>query len=246
MKKKNFLMLTVFLTVTFIIASITDSSTKIVQPPTAETGAPSENHCGNSSCHNTATNTGGGTLNVSFNQSTYTPDSTYIVSVSTNETGKKRFGFEATMLDASNTKAGTFSLINLANTSLQTAASTRQYAGHKSATGNKTWTFKWKAPSTNIGDVTIYVSSICADSNGLKTGDHCYTTSLVFQPNPFIAVEGISDVTDFVTVQNPVTDKMFVEFFELKLTNILSVTGFCTVTKSVTSEIPLTAINGFG
>ncbi len=213
MKRKSMLAIiaSTVLSFTFILMT-TESYTKVAQPPTVNTGAPAETTCGKSGCHNTTPNTFTGTLNVSFNQPFYKPDSTYTVTVTTAETGMTRFGFEATVLDGSNNKQGIWSLINLNTTSLQTAANNRSYVGHKTANTTNSWTFDWQAPSTNVGDVTIYVASICANNNNGSSGDHCYTTSLVFQPNPFSSLSAINNSPDFLTVQNPVAEKMYVSF----------------------------------
>lgn len=213
MKRKNLITIIATSAIALIFVFLTtDSYTKILQAPTIATGAPSENTCGKSGCHNTTPNSFTGTLDVSFNQPFYKPDSTYVVTVSTNETGMTRFGFSSTVLDGSDVKQGTWSLSNVINTSLQTAANNRAYVGHKSANTTNSWTFNWKAPSTNVGDVTIYVASICGNANNSSSGDHCYTTSLVFQPNPFSVVSELTNDKNSLLVQNPVTDKLFVSF----------------------------------
>ncbi len=213
MKRKNLITIIATSSIALIFVFLTtDSYTKILKPPTNATGAPSENTCGKSGCHNTTPNSFTGTLDVSINQPFYKPDSTYEVTVSTNESGMARFGFSSTLLDGSGVKQGIWSLSNVINTSIQTAANNRAYVGHQSANTTNSWTFNWQAPPSNVGDVTIYVASICGNANNSSAGDHCYTTSLIFQPDPFSAVSELKDENNSLLVQNPVTDKLCVSF----------------------------------
>lgn len=213
MKRKNLISLiaTSAISLIFILLT-TESQTKIAQPPTIQTGAPSETTCGKSGCHNTAPNSFSGTLSITCNQSFYTPDSTYVFTITTSETGMTRFGFEATLLDASNIKRGVWAIINTTTTTLQTATNNRSYVGHKTANSTNSWSFEWTAPSTNVGDVTIYVASICADNNNSSGGDHCYTNSLVLQPQMSSVKAILNSENNFQLIQNPVIDKIIVSY----------------------------------
>ncbi len=190
----------------------TQSSTHPNAPDWGYTGAPSENTCGKSTCHNNTPNTGNGSVSITFNSQFYIPGNTYLVTVSTDEAGMGRFGFETNCLDASNVKQGTAALINTTNTSLNTTTLNRWYVGHKSAGTTKTWTYNWTAPATNAGDLTFYVASLCANNNNNSTGDHCYTTTAVFQPQ-LSAVNSVANArNNFELIQNPVSDKITVNY----------------------------------
>ncbi|HAP01037.1 MAG TPA: hypothetical protein DCQ93_03835 [Bacteroidetes bacterium] len=216
--KKNLLL-------TFISASIlcfaltlitSESSTHPTNPDWGYTGAPLnssfENTCGKSTCHNYSTANFTGTLSVSADSQYYNPGNTYTITVSIDETGINKFGFEICCLDASNVKAGTASLINTAITSNNTTVNNRWYVGHHSANSTKVWQFNWTAPSTNVGDVTFYATGVCANGDGHDTGDHVGKTTFVFSPNPFNGVADVEANGSSLLIQNPVSDKILVSF----------------------------------
>lgn len=214
---KKFALLS-FITVAIVFASVTESFTKKAQPPTAKTGAPSESTCGSTAtgCHNTAPNSFTGTLTVDFGQTSYSPGQTLTVTVTTSESGMTRFGFEGTMLDGSNAKAGDFAIINTATTSLQNSGN-KQYIGHKAAGTTNSWTFEWTAPG-GVGPVTFYLSSICGNANNSASGDHCYlaTQVLDFLPNGVTEVKG---VTDFLTIENSIASTISLQYLSSANTN---------------------------
>lgn len=210
MKKTNIILLSFFVTALFIFSSINTGFTKKTQPPVSRTGAPTESHCGSSTCHNTTPNTSGGTLSVTFNPTTYLPGQVVEVTVATNEAGMTRYGFEGTILDASNTKQGTFAVIDAVTTTVQTGGA-RQYAGHKNAGTTNSWTFNWTAPSTGAGALTMYVASICANANNSSSGDHCYTTTGSLPQNS-VGVNEVTGASAFMNVQNPVVNNLSISF----------------------------------
>lgn len=172
----------------------------------AYSGAPSESNC--TSCH-TGTAVTSGTkwdkisLTSNFTGNGYIPDSTYTVTLKYIESGKTKFGFLMTCLDAKNDKAiGTSTCFTNLSTGVRTMTSTtsvsgntRYYIGHNSsgtsATGSGgtdtvTWSFKWKAPSSNIGDVKFYVSLNVTNNNGSESGDAIYTKSFTLSPSSLL------------------------------------------------------------
>lgn len=181
----------------------------------AYTGAPSESNC--TSCH-TGTAVTSGTkwdkisLTSNFTGNGYIPDSTYTVTLKYIESGKTKFGFLMTCLDAKTDKAiGTSTCFTNLSTGVRTMTSTtsvsgntRYYIGHNSsgtsATGSGgtdtvTWSFKWKAPSSNIGDVKFYVSLNVTNNNGSESGDAIYTKSFSLSPSTLLptAKAGLAD-----------------------------------------------------
>lgn len=121
----------------------------------------------------------------------YVPDSTYEITVSYVESGKNKFGFSATALKASdNSKAGDFTLLSTSTTGLGTAmvnSNTRQYVHQKSSgtagSGKIDWTFEWTAPSTNEGDVKVYVALNASNSNGNASGDKIVLRNFTIPPS---------------------------------------------------------------
>lgn len=178
--------------------------TKQAQPPTIRTGAPGENTCGTSTCHNAAPNIGSGNIQITFNGANgkYTPGQNYTLTFTVTQTGITRFGFEGTALTPTNSPAGIFTVQNPSTTSLQTGTNTRQYVGHKNANNNpnvNTWTVNWQAPTTNVGTVTVYACGISSNADGHSTGDQLYKTTL---PIDCIFGAGVNDGSvDFAGLQ---------------------------------------------
>lgn len=173
----------------YLILAIESVFTNGVQPPAGRTGctvAPTETTCGISTCHNNTPNTGGGSLTVTFSDTSlnYVPGQTYDMTVATSETGKVKFGFEITVADGNGDSVGTF-IIPTGITNISSplgGINHRKYLGHKTASGNNTWSFQWKAPAIDKGQLCFYLASNCANGNGQSTGDHIYTTSLCILP----------------------------------------------------------------
>lgn len=163
-----------------------------------KTGAPNENTC--TSCHGGSVVTSGTQharirMNVDLTGNGYIPDSTYKITVTYAETGKSRFGFQLTALNASNQAAGTFSSsTRTATFSSSVNGSTRYYIEHNStgsssiSTDSTAWTFDWKAPSSNVGDITFYLALNSANNNGSTSGDVIYNKTFKISASTLLPV----------------------------------------------------------
>src|SRR5256714_4093483 len=159
-------------------------------PPAGYTHAPGELDC--SDCHTTpAQSTGTISLNAPQH---YTPGQTYDITVThaTADPTRVRWGFELTALDAADQKAGALAPADAFTQILngQGPFPARQYIEHTAA-GNfsgqqngATWTFKWTAPSDDVGAVTFYVAGNQANGDDNSSGDNIYFTfsAATFQP----------------------------------------------------------------
>lgn len=98
--------------------------------PPSSTGAPGESSCAKSGCHDTFDeNTGIATIGLEVGEglTSYVPGNTYTVKVSIQDDLKVRFGFEAVVLQDSNTKnAGTLAVTHPNKTQIITNSSTLQ------------------------------------------------------------------------------------------------------------------------
>lgn len=153
------------------------------------TGAPGESTC--ASCHNATLKIGGTESTLTFKDSAntvitdYKPNHTYNLTFAYSIDGKK--GFQVVALDAQNKQAGT---LTAGSNTRVTSQSNKQYLNHSNATSSS-WTFKWKAPATNVGDITFYVatgnlSSIYKSSYKLSAFvDTTKTNSIVVNENNF-------------------------------------------------------------
>jgi len=154
-------------------------------PPAGETGAPGEGTC--VQCHfGSALNSGPGQFTISA-PSTYVPGNTYQITVqhTTSDQSRRRWGFEVTVLDSSNNKAGDLQSTSGFTQVLNNTGPTgnRQYIEHTSSgtfngtTGGATWTFNWVAPATAAGTITFYAAGNEANGDGTPSGDQIYTTT---------------------------------------------------------------------
>lgn len=147
-------------------------------PGDGRTGAPGEGSC--LDCHSGSP--GDGSVLITGVPPSYTPDMTYTVTVTLQDQGQSRWGFELTAKDASANGAGSFTVTDAVNTQLsdnsapsadymkQTSAGT--YNG--TANGPVTWQFDWTAPSTDVGTITFYAAGNAANGNGSTSGDFIY------------------------------------------------------------------------
>jgi hypothetical protein len=204
--------LTIVMSTFFMLVILQMSSLKLksndAQPPQAGVaGDPGETTCNN--CHTGTTTVSAGvftlklspdsaglagTANIVTASTQYIPDSTQWVSIELTGTNGNtpKYGFQLTALDTANNQAGTFTLTNTTNTSMQSSSFTgRFYVGHKAANATTTaWSFKWKAPHS--GKVTFYYTGNIANGDGTDIGDDVYESSSSVTAGPVI--NGIADI----------------------------------------------------
>ncbi len=165
---------------------------------TPKTGAPSETTC--TSCHNSYSVQTSGTkhdkikLSIPFTGGGYIPDSTYRVTISYRETNISRYGFQITALNQKNEAAGTFSNINSrVQTFSSTVAGATRYYAEQTSTGTSAvsgdsvaWTFEWKAPSSNVGDIKFYLALNVTNNSSGVTGDYIYNKTFTISPSSLL------------------------------------------------------------
>ena len=161
-------------------------------PPASRTGAPAIGGVGSeptcTDCHVTfPLNAAGATLEILDVPEFYLPDTTYTLRVRMSSTfaGGRRWGFQVTAVRASNGQGiGTFNIVGLTGIQVVSGAgsfATRRYVEHNSAgtfannPGPVEWTFRWRAPNSNVGRVHFFVAGNAANNSGTNSGDHIYT-----------------------------------------------------------------------
>jgi len=151
-------------------------------PADGFTGAPGENTC--QFCHQHGP--GDGLLQLLGAPVEYQPNQTYNLTVSLEDPGQQRWGFELTAIDADGDGAGIFAITDPVNSQLSDndPSTARDYVKHTSAgtyngtiDGPVTWEFQWTAPGGDVGDVTFYAAGNAADGDGTPLGNYIYTTS---------------------------------------------------------------------
>ena len=174
-------------------------------PPAGYTGAPGEEPEACAECHVPA-DAGTGHISITAPQ-TYVPGQTYPITVThTNaDQTRLRWGFELTVLDTSDEKAGDLESIDGLTQLLnnQGPGGARQYIEHTAAgtfvgqQNGASWTFNWTAPATDVGPVTFYTAGNQANNDGNTSGDYVYKT--------FVASAPASSTPDFVLTVTPST-----------------------------------------
>ncbi|MDP2175390.1 MAG: choice-of-anchor V domain-containing protein [Bacteroidota bacterium] len=164
------------------------------------TNAPNESNC--TSCHGGSLITTGTQLNSlrfggNFTGNGYLPDSTYTLAVTFKQTGRSKFGFQITALNASNDPIGSFTNTNnrTSRVTATVSSKTREYIQHTSTgtanvgTDSTRWTFDWKAPNSNVGKITFYVVVMATDNNNSNnSGDLVYAKTFEVLPSSLLPV----------------------------------------------------------
>ena len=172
-------------------------------PPAGYTGAPGEEPEACAECH-VPPDAGTGTISITAPQ-TYVPGQTYPITVthSNPDPTRLRWGFQLTVLDTSDEKAGelqnTTPLTQILNN--QGPGNARQYIEHAAGgtfigqSNGASWTFNWTAPAEDIGPVTFYTAGNQANNDGNTSGDNIYRT--------FVASAPASTTPDFALSVSP-------------------------------------------
>ena len=163
-------------------------------PVDGMTGAPGEFTC--VECHiSYPLNSGNGSFSLA-GPPTWQSGQTYTITVTLQDPGQQRWGFEATQLGV-----GTFSLLEPLRTQLG-AFDGREYVKHTEEgttpgllDGPSVWTFAWTAPETpGAGTVTLYAAGNASNWSREPDGDYIYTTSLAI-PEMLPAPEAVLDLS---------------------------------------------------
>ena len=200
-----------FLLLSIAVVSEVVSYTSGASP--AYTGAISEGNC--TSCHSSYSLVTSGTqwnrirMRSNIPSTGYLPDSTYTITITYAESGISKFGFQLTGLDTTNAAAGTFSTSDTRTSTSSTSVGgkTRYYIGQTTtgsarvATDSAAWTFKWKAPSTNVGKVKFFTTVNATNNNGSDNGDYIYKKDFTITPSTLLSVAS-AKIADPVTCSN--------------------------------------------
>ncbi len=186
-----------------------------------QTGSPGESSCNQSGCHSSfALNTAGGSVTLASDMVgwAYVPGVTYNMTLKVARPGSRLFGLSLEALTTANANAGTLTITNAAQTAIGTrtiSGVSRRSVTHVSGGGasndSMKFAFRWVAPATNIGNVTVYFSGLCANADGGTNGDYAYTGTRVL--TPFVSTFNRSlNVIEFSVFPNPVREKIHVRY----------------------------------
>lgn len=231
MNKKHVL-LSVFLVATLAILNVKQGASKIAGPPAGSVNDPiTQVTCAQSGCHPSSAITpingdlnlkiGVGNPTSDLNGFVYTPGTQYSIGLSLQQAVTALhpyYGFQIVALDANNKQAGIMAtLANSPNTKIvtDTAATPRQYMGHKAAGTNRTWGFKWTSPGTCVGPVTFYYAyNKCASDslNPTVPSGTIYAGTATSTCNGVGIQDITSKVADLYIFPNPITNRFGLSF----------------------------------
>ncbi len=204
------------LSVFWIYDSATQPAHSNVQgAPAGHTGAPGEQTCAKSTCHDTNGEIDKMDLISSdIPAEGYTPGTTYTIMATIDSMGVDEFGFQITAVDENDDFTGTFATIN-ANTKLVggDAYVTHTQAGTV-ASDSKTWAMEWQAPPAGTGNVAFHAAFNATNNNSGKTGDQIIVT--VYDISEKIDMPmGVNDPNDndqFMVYANTAAKQLHVQY----------------------------------
>ena len=140
-----------------------------VNPPEGRTGAPGEPDC--TQCHAGTTQSGFGIVDFTYSgtDQKYVEGQTYSMTIGSISGSKN--GFEMVVLDENDENAGSF--ISGTNSNVITSNG-REYIRQSSSLGISSWSFDWVAPSTDVGDLTVYYAYNKSNNDNSPSGDPIY------------------------------------------------------------------------
>ncbi len=161
--------------------------------PASHTGAPGEQTCATSGCHDDNTVNSGSavlTIDVGSGITQYVAGQTYAIKVKISDANVNRFGFQLLALDnQTNSNVGTFQITDPARTQfmknehvatlLNRNYVTYTFNGTDAIAGSSEWTVNWTAPATNVGPITFYAGGVSANDDMSDKGDYSYTATKV-------------------------------------------------------------------
>lgn len=177
---------------------ITSGTLRTAGPGARLTNAPGEGTC--TSCHggtaiSSGTNWDRIRMDAPFTGNGYIPDSVYRITISSRQAGIVKYGFQATVLtETGDNPAGDLRTLDtrVQRYTSNVSGQTRQYMGHTSSgtsavTGDSVaWTFEWTAPSSNVGNVVLYLSFMSTNNNNASSGDVIYVKTFTISPSSLL------------------------------------------------------------
>jgi hypothetical protein len=179
---------------------------------TGRTGSPGESTC--SGCHGG----GSGTTNVSlsaspsFTANQFIPGQTYTLGITVSNNSFSKFGFNAEILNSSNTNAGNItsglSGVQVVNTTRKNVTQTTP----KTGTGSATFQFVWVAPLS--GTATVYASGNAVDGTGGTGGDTPSNSLFVLTANSGAGINEnvLSGISGVNVYPNPIRSEFRISY----------------------------------
>ena len=176
----NYFTMSRFYLIFALLVSMTLLVANQANPPNGKTGAPGENTC--TECHSIGSGTQDGEITLAGIPATIEPLTAYVLTItSSNPNGVADLaGFQMTILNGSNQKAGVMSAPSSSSTI--SAQSGKEYWEHNPAvaypmSNSVSWTVTWTSPAGPGGTtITAYAAGNIAQDNNNTTLDKIVTT----------------------------------------------------------------------
>ncbi|MBI4750139.1 MAG: hypothetical protein HY774_16760 [Acidobacteria bacterium] len=151
------------------------------------------------SCHDSfELNSGSGVVTLTGVPQMYQPGQTYPLTLTVQQAGRQRWGFQLTAVASTGETAGTFVVTDPINTQLRSTTFdqiTRTYIEH-TQTGTFAgtprmgrWTFSWTAPAQDRGSVSFYFTGNAANNDTTNQQDFIYSgAEIANSPSTQLAV----------------------------------------------------------
>lgn len=177
--------------------------------PSGSTGSPGDNAtCAQTDCHVGTAKPMDGLVVSNIPESGYLSSETYTITVTVNNPGGVRFGFQASPQNLEGDRMGEMIRTDEVQTKF---VGFKKYITHtlpgNSGVDSKSWSFDW-TPTTAEGDVTFYVAVNAANNDDEATGDSIYIDALtVFEDSTNIPLSVEQFVVNTIVIlNNPVQD----------------------------------------
>ena len=126
------------------------------------------------SCHSGSAVSGVNHVSISGLPSSYTPGNTYNLILNLSASSARGYGFQMAVKDSSSF-SGTLSTSH-AGTRIDS-----NYFEHTTRVTDNAVNFSWTAPSSNVGNVTFYLSALATGGSYGSSGDTTYILSEIVQ-----------------------------------------------------------------
>lgn len=153
-------------------------------------------------CHDDRqVNSGPGSVTLTNIPDVYTPGQAYDLTVTVQQSGRSKFGFQLTAIDSDGNRVGTLATKG-SDTEINSVTGTkgRQYIQHTTqgtnatSSGRRIWQIRWTAPSTDVGTVRFFFSGNAANNDGTNRNDFIYTNfALTESPTTNVTLDLLTD-----------------------------------------------------
>ncbi|MEA1875905.1 MAG: choice-of-anchor V domain-containing protein [Bacteroidota bacterium] len=185
---------------------------RVTGSPGGKTGSPGDEGSTCNQCHSSTVKAKEGWISSDIPEEGYIAGETYTITLSAQQAGITRFGFELTTEKAGGDKIGSFDIED--NTQMQlvnnSAAVTHTSSGIAATDGARSWSFKWTAPVAGTGEVSFYAAINAANADGGTSGDAIFTTEVQIDEQIDNSIELFILEGWLKVYPNPAIDRVFV------------------------------------